>query len=94
MRNNGQPMHLNGGMQILFNHGVATGTLDPQAMLSWSDDGGKTWSNEYWRSAGKIGEHRKRSRWWRLGMTWDSRIYKLSVSDTQKWDVLSVDKVA
>jgi hypothetical protein len=28
--------------------------LDPQVMLRWSDDGGHTWSNEHWRSMGKI----------------------------------------
>jgi len=62
-------------------------------MLSWSDDGGRTWSNEHWRSAGKIGEYDKICQWLRLGRTKDSRIFKLSVSDTQKWDILSVDMV-
>lgn len=81
------------GLQILFNHGVATGTLDPQAMLTYSDDGGRNWVSEHWVSAGKIGEYYKRSRWWRLGMTEDHRIFKLQVSDSQKWDILSVDMI-
>src|SRR5262249_41933529 len=29
---------------------------DPKLMLRWSDDGGKTWSNEYMASAGKAGQ--------------------------------------
>lgn len=40
---------------------------DPQAMLDWSDDGGRTWSNELWRSMGKRGEWRQRVEWRRLG---------------------------
>lgn len=90
LRNNGDPIFFP-GLQILFNHGMATGTLDPQAMLSWSDDGGRTWSYEYWRSAGKIGEYQKRARWLRLGRTRETRIFKLVVSDICKWDILSVD---
>jgi hypothetical protein len=91
-RNGGKPIYFP-GMQILFNHGVATGTLDPQAMLSWSDDGGRTWSSEFWRSAGKIGEYSKRAQWLRLGRAKESRIFKLSVSDACKWDILSVDMI-
>jgi hypothetical protein len=39
--------------------GLNTGNaedIDPQAMLSWSYDGGKTWSNQHEMSLGKIGE--------------------------------------
>jgi hypothetical protein len=40
-------------LQIQFQPGVGlvTGTGEnPQAMLRWSNDGGSTWSNEYWTS--------------------------------------------
>lgn len=40
---------------------------DPQAMLQWSDDGGKTWSNEHWAPIGKMGEYLTRVKWNRLG---------------------------
>jgi hypothetical protein len=40
---------------------------DPQAMLRWSKDGGKTWSNALWRSFGKIGEYARRCIWRRIG---------------------------
>lgn len=40
---------------------------DPQVALQWSDDGGATWSNELWRSLGRLGERKKRVRWERLG---------------------------
>jgi hypothetical protein len=32
-------------------------TYDPQAMLSWSDDGGHNWSNEHFKSMGGTGQY-------------------------------------
>lgn len=40
---------------------------DPMAMLTYSDDGGRTWSNEMWRSLGAIGEYTTRPTWGPLG---------------------------
>jgi hypothetical protein len=56
---------------------------DPQVMLRWSDDGGHTWSNEHWRSMGRIGEYGKRVIWRRLGMTEKlrDRVYEISGTD-------------
>mgnify|MGYP003574988661 CR=1 FL=1 len=56
---------------------------DPQAMLSWSDDGGHTWSSEAWAPIGKIGETRTRVRWRRLGKSRD-RVFKLVITDPVK----------
>lgn len=56
---------------------------DPQVMLQWSDDGGHSWSNERWSSAGKIGQYRQRVIWRRLGVSRD-RIYQVKVSDPVK----------
>ena len=67
--------------QIQFQPGVGTTTtLNPQAMLRWSNDGGSTWSNEYWVSIGQIGKYKNRAIWRRLGMARD-RIFEVSVSD-------------
>lgn len=61
--------------------GLVTGQgSDPQAMLQWSDDGGKTWSNEHWTGIGKIGEYTKRVKWNRLGQ-FRQRQFKLAISD-------------
>ncbi|MEF2156393.1 hypothetical protein V3390_09185 [Luteimonas sp. FXH3W] len=49
---------------------------DPQVWLSWSNDGGRTWSSEHSRSLGKIGEYLSRIVWWRLG-TARSRDYRI-----------------
>ena len=57
---------------------------DPQVMLRFSDDGGKTWSNEHWRSAGKIGEYGRRVRWNRLGAA-RRRVWEVSMSDPIPW---------
>jgi Phage stabilisation protein len=53
---------------------------DPQAMLRWSNDGGSTWSKEYWTSIGKIGKYKNRAIWRRLGMARD-RVFEVVVND-------------
>lgn len=61
---------------------------DPQVMLSWSDDGGHTWSEEQWMSAGKIGEYKRRVIWRRLGRSRD-RVWRIVVSDPVAWRLLT-----
>lgn len=64
--------------------GLVTGQgSDPQAMLTWSDDGGHSWSTEKWRTFGKIGEYSIRVKWNRLGVSRD-RIFELKISDPVK----------
>ena len=60
---------------------------DPQAMLRWSDDGGKTWSNTYALGVGQAGQYKKRVIWRRLGRSRD-RVYELSVTDPIAWRVI------
>ena len=55
-------------------------TTNPQAMLRWSNDGGSTWSKEYWVSIGKMGKYKNRAIWRRLGMARD-RIFEVSITD-------------
>jgi hypothetical protein len=56
---------------------------DPQIMLEWSDDGGYTWSNEHWVSAGRHGSRYARAIWRRLGHSRD-RLFRVSVTDPVK----------
>jgi hypothetical protein len=67
---------------------------DPQVVLQWSDDGGHTWSNEYWVSAGKIGQYLARARWRRLGRSRD-RVFRVRFSAACKvfWMGAHVDAV-
>lgn len=81
-------------LQLDFESGVglsgnaAVEDVDPQAVLRWSDDGANTWSNEYARSLGKIGEYAKRVLWWRLGKA-RSRIYEVSVTTRCKVNLIA-----
>jgi PKD repeat protein len=59
---------------------------DPQVMLRISNDGGKTWVTEQWRSAGKTGEFSRRVRWNRLGCG-RRRVFEVSVTDPVAWHV-------
>lgn len=63
-----------------------TGTpqgVKPRAMLSWSDDGGFTWSKEYWTDMGAMGEYGKQIVWNGLGCSRD-RVFKVVISDPVK----------
>lgn len=61
---------------------------DPQVMVSWSDDGGHTWSNEHWVSAGRMGEYTARVILRNLGRTRD-RVYRVVVSDPVAWNLIA-----
>jgi len=67
-------------LQVDMETGVGTGTLDPMAALSWSDDGGHTWSSEHLASIGKMGEYKTRAVWRRMGRSRD-RVFRLAISD-------------
>ena len=56
---------------------------NPQFILRWSDDGGHTWSSEYWRDLGPIGATYTRVIWRRLGATMKSRdrVYEVTAAD-------------
>lgn len=80
-------------LQIQFQPGVGlqTGTGEnPQAMLRWSNDGGSTWSNEYWVSIGKVGRYLNRAIWRRLGWSRD-RIFEVVVTDPVKAVIVSAN---
>ena len=64
---------------------------DPQAMLRWSDDGGKKHSNEHWASIGKTGEGLTRVKWNRLG---DFRKRQMELTITGKIPVAIIESYA
>ena len=71
--------------QLTLDCKVGVGTVDGAGrdawiMLRWSDDDGKTWSNTYRKSLGRLGEYKHRVVWYNLGRTRD-RIYELSGTD-------------
>lgn len=80
--------HFSSGVQNLFvstmeidiQPGVGTLTLNPRLVLQISRDGGFTWGNPIYGSMGKIGEHRWRARFKRLGYGRDM-VFKVFTDD-------------
>jgi hypothetical protein len=62
---------------------------DPQVIMQYSDDNGKTWSDELWSSIGRIGDYQNRARWSCLGGS-KNRTYRFTVTDDVKLDVVGV----
>lgn len=60
---------------------------DPQVMLRASDDGGKTWGNERWVTAGAIGAYSTRCEWNRLGSARD-RVFEVVMTDPVPWRII------
>jgi len=63
---------------------------NPQAMLRWSNDGGSTWSREYWIPIGQQGKYKNRAIWRRLGTARD-RIYEVVMTDPVKAVIVSAN---
>jgi hypothetical protein len=82
-------------LELNFEKGVGTVVgqgLTPQAILTWSDDGGETYSNELWSGIGApmgdIGEYKMRTRWSRLGKS-RNRVWRVAVTDPVKRTLIS-----
>lgn len=69
--------------------GLSTGQgSDPQVALSWSNDGGKTFGNEHWKSAGTIGSYNNRVIWNALGSArGNRRVYRAVMTDPIPWRI-------
>jgi len=87
--------------QIQFQPGVGTTgvslptdvtktTTYPQAMLRWSNDGGSTWSREYWVTIGQEGKYKNRAIWRRMGTARD-RVYEVVVTDPVNAVIISAN---
>lgn len=76
----GDDILLRDNSTIMTREVTAPAGADPQVMLRFSDDGGHKWSNEHWRSMGRIGATQTRVIWRRLGMTerLRDRVYEVS----------------
>ena len=67
----------------------------PQVMLRFSDDGGHTWSNEHWKSMGRIGQYGTRAIWRRLGATMKirDRVYEVSGTDPVRIYIMGAELI-
>ena len=89
---NGFPVFA-GELEATFGSGVGL-TLgqgsDPVVRYSFSDDGGRTFSSEFSRSIGKIGEYEQRSIWRRQGRFSVSRSVRFTITDPVKADLIRI----
>lgn len=67
---------------------METGIGDGQIIMDYSDDGGKTWSNEKVREFGPIGEYGLKVKWNRLGKS-RNRIYRFASSSALSRKLIS-----
>jgi hypothetical protein len=67
--------------------GVGTQTgqgVNPQVMLQYSKDNGRTWNAERWSSLGQVGQYLNRVLWRRFGSTRDAT-FRIRMSDPVKF---------
>lgn len=86
---------LTGISELELHAGVGKGLVtgqgsDPQIMMRYSNDGGYTWSNELWRSLGKLGNYSQRVRWNRLGT---AREWLFEFSYTEPTDFTLIESI-
>ena len=63
-------------------------STDPQVMISYSDDGGHTWSAEQWHSLGVEGDYLRRVVLTQQGNSRDRR-YRLRFTDPFGWTLIA-----
>ena len=93
--NEGEPFWID-ALELWGEHGVGLTTgqgSDPQVVMSFSTDGGRTFNNRISRDWGKIGEYDKRSIWNSLGRIPREICFKFEVSDPIKWVFSKVEAI-
>lgn len=70
--------------------GLITGQgSDPQVMMRYSWDGGRSWSSDLWRSLGAIGQPEYKPTWTNLGHGYDW-VFEFSCSDPVKFNLFNI----
>ena len=67
--------------------------IDPQVSLSWSDDGGHTFTPERAVSMGKLGQYLRRCIWRRLGQSRD-RVFRVTCREPVKFSLIGFEAKA
>lgn len=80
-------------LELILETGVGTSEQDedgegPYVILSWSDDGGRTWSTEQMASVGQAGQFNQKVEWFGLG-SFFRRILRFRMSDSVFWCIHS-----
>jgi len=80
-------------LQLVMDVGIGLSTgqgSDPQVMLKSSNDGGRTFGNERWTSAGPIGTYGTRVKWEQLGSA-RNRVDQITFSDPVPFRIVDAD---
>ena len=80
-------------LQLVMDVGVGLSTgqgNDPQVMLECSDDGGKTFGNEAWTTAGAIGAYDTRVVWHQLGQA-TNPVHRFVMTDPVPWRIVDAE---
>jgi hypothetical protein len=83
----GQGRHIHKALRLFMETGVGlqvgSGVQgeDPKMIMRYSDDGGKTWSNDLEADMGKSGKYNTIVEWRRLGSANISRTYEITVTE-------------
>jgi len=89
--------YFNGEIELFMEAGVGLTTgqgSTPIVRMDFSDDGGRTFSNEFSRTYGKIGRFNQRTIWRRQGRIPVSRIIRFTGSDPVKRNILRLESNA
>lgn len=91
--NGGDPFFID-SIEAVIESGLGN-TVDPaqnpKVILSYSDDGGRTFSDGITREVGAIGEYEFRTIWNQLGRVARERMFKFEVADAIKWVFYKVE---
>ena len=80
-----------GDFEATFESGVGLTVgqgSNPIVRMDFSDDGARTWSSEFSRNIGKIGEYGHRAIWRRQGRFPDQRVIRLTKTDPVKGNLI------
>lgn len=91
--NGGMPFSVD-SIELVMESGKATTTgqgSDPEILMSYSKDGGNTWSNPIPRKIGKKGEYGTRIIWDQMGRVEREIMFKVEISDPIKRVVIKME---
>lgn len=67
--------------------------IEPEVLLSWSDNGSRSFGDSISEGFGKIGEYETRAIWTQLGQAQRQRQFRVNVSGAYKWAFSKVEAV-
>lgn len=79
-----------GLLEAWFQAGTGNASTSPQVMMDFSDDLGRTWSNETWRGIGKVGKYGIRAQWRKQGLCTRNRVYRFKASDPFEFNFMKL----